>query len=92
MRISLSGEASQYVWVVTGQGKSEKRQAQRSKSAGRIVGAVIDGVILMAVLLFSAITVIVIALGAPLVLAVSAVTGAFVPKRVRGHWRVAHAG
>lgn len=101
MRLHSTVDASRYVWVVTAQGKLENREAEgarsAAKSAKRILGAVADAMILIAVLLFSAMTVIVIALGAPLVLAVSAIAGAFPriwsgAKRARGGWRMAHSG
>jgi hypothetical protein len=99
LRLHSTVDVSRYVSFVTAQGKPAKPEAERSKSAaknaGRVFGAVADAMILTAVLLFSAITVIVIALGAPLVLGVSAIAGAFPriwsgAKRARGGWREAH--
>lgn len=59
---------------------------------GRWLGAIADAVILVFVLLFSALAITLIALGAPIVLGVSAIAGAFGTKRARGRWREAHAG
>lgn len=70
---------------------SETRSHKARPNAARAIGAVADAVVLIAVLVFSALAIVVIALGAPLVLGISAFAGAFAPKRVHGRWREAHA-
>lgn len=71
--------------------KPETRNDNSRRNPARVAGAIVDAIILVAVLLFSAIAISVIALGAPLVLGVSAIAGAVAPKRMRGRWREAHA-
>lgn len=70
---------------------SKTRSYKARPNAAQVVGAVADALILMAVLVFSALAIVVIALGAPLILGISAMTGAFAPKRAHGRWREAHA-
>jgi hypothetical protein len=64
----------------------------RNKGANSALGALWDLLVFFAVLACSAVAIIVIALGAPLAIAVSAVAGALSPKREPRRWRNAHAG
>lgn len=62
------------------------------QGAGRILSALADALVFFAVLVFSALAVIVIALAAPLAIALSALAGAFSPRHRPRRWRDAHAG
>lgn len=60
--------------------------------AARIATALVDALVFLAVLICSVFAVIVIALAAPVALAISALAGALSPQRRPRRWNGAHAG
>lgn len=65
---------------------------QGAGGAGRVISALADALVFFAVLVFSALAVIVIALAAPLAIALSALAGVLSPGHRARRWRDAHAG
>lgn len=71
---------------------SDVQKEARGARIKRLAGAAADALILITVLVFSAVAIVLLAIAAPLALAVSAMAGVFAPKHDRWGWRVAQAG